>query len=303
MKFNFLKNFSRFRDVNIITFLDTATSLLAGFIIFGILGHLAYIMGVEDIREVTKSNIALAFMAYPETIVKIDFIPQFFSVLFFFMLFILGIGSNIGMVSCILTVIRDQFPKIKCWKIVIGIAIVGISVGSIYTTPGGQFLINFLDFYGASFVALILAIVELITVSSIYGVDRLCIDIEFMLKRKTGLFFRICWKFITPTMMIGIFIYFIYTWKPVDYQGYQYHPNLHGECVASSENILITNIYYSSLLTAFGWCISLFCLLQLPIWAVVAILKQDGNSFKNKFINAFTPSKEWGPRDPIKSEK
>lgn len=168
-------------------------------------------------------------MAYPETIVKIDFIPQFFSLLFFFMLFILGIGCNIGMTSCIMTVIRDRFPKIECWKIVIGIALVGISIGSIYTTPGGQFLINFLDFYGASFVALILAIIELITVSWIYGVDRLCIDVEFMLKRKTGIFYRVCWKFITPTMMIGIFIYFICTWKSVDYQGYQYSSEMHGE--------------------------------------------------------------------------
>lgn len=73
--------------------------------------------------------------------------------------------------------------------------------------------------------------------------------------------------------------------------------------MASSGNILITNIYYSSLLTAFGWCISLFCLLQLPIWAVVAILKQDGNSWKNKVLNAFKPSDEWGPRDAIKSEE
>lgn len=290
-----------FRDVNIITILDTGTSLLAGCVIFGILGHLAYIMDV-DIREVIKSNIALAFMAYPETIAKINFIPQFFSMLFFMMLFVLGIGSNVGMTSTIMTVIRDRFPKIECWKIVIGIAIVGISIGSIYTTPGGQFLINFLDFYGASFVALILAIIELLTVSWIYGVDRLCMDIEFMLKRKTSIYFRVCWLFITPMLMIGIFIYFIATYKPVDYQGYQYHPKMHGE----RGNILILNIYYSSYfcccLTAFGWCISLFCVLQLPIWAVIAILKQDGNCYKEKILNAFKVDVNWGPRDSDKCE-
>lgn len=186
-------------------------------------------MHVDDIKDVTKSNIALAFMAYPETISKIDFIPQFFSVLFFIMLFVLGIGSNIGMTSTIMTVIRDRFPKIECWKIVIAIAIVGISIGCIYTTPGGQFLINFLDFYGASFVGLILAIIELLTVTWIYGVDRLCLDIEFMLNRKTGIYFVACWKFITPSMMIGIFVYFVWTFKLVDYQGYQYHSNMHGE--------------------------------------------------------------------------
>jgi solute carrier family 6 (neurotransmitter transporter, glycine) member 5/9 len=85
--------------------------MLSGFIIFGILGHLAHIMNV-DIRDVTKSNIALAFMAYPETISKIDFIPNFFSMMFFIMLFVLGIGSNIGMASCVMTVIKDRFPSI-----------------------------------------------------------------------------------------------------------------------------------------------------------------------------------------------
>lgn len=216
------------RDVNIITVLDTSTSLLAGFIVFGILGHLAHLLGV-DIKEVTSSNIALAFIAYPETISKIDFCPQFFSMMFFIMLFTLGIGSNIGMTSCILTVIRDTFPNLKCWKVVLAIATVGVSVGSIYTTPGGQFVITFLDFYGASFVALILAIIEIFTVSWIYGVDRFCDDIEFMLGKKTGVYWKICWKFVTPAAMTAIFAYFLITWQTPRYQSYEFPPAMNGK--------------------------------------------------------------------------
>lgn len=189
-------------------------------------------MGV-NIEEVTKSNIGLAFMAYPETIAKIEFIPQFFSMMFFIMLFVLGIGSNIGMTSCIMTVIRDKYPQISCWKIVLVIAAIGMAIGSIYTTQGGQYLINFLDFYGASFVALILAIVELLTVSWVYGVDRFCKDIEFMLGRKTGDYWRISWGFVTPGIMIAILIYFIATWQQITYQGYEYQPSMHGELSAN----------------------------------------------------------------------
>lgn len=178
------------RDVQIITTMDYLTSLLAGLIIFAILGHLAHVMGIDDIQKVTTSFMSLAFVAYPETISKFEYFPQFFAVVFFLMLFFFCIGSNMGMASCILTVIRDRYPKIAIWKIVMGIVSFGISIGTFYTTPGGQFLINLLDFYGASFVALILAIIELITVSWIYGVDRFCADIEFMLKRKTGIYFR-----------------------------------------------------------------------------------------------------------------
>lgn len=168
-------------------------------------------------------------MAYPETIAKIDFIPQFFAILFFIMLFVLGIGSNIGMTHCIVTVIRDRFPKLKCWKVVIAVAIVGFSIGCLYTTPGGQFLIGFLDFYGASFVALILAIIELLTVSWIYGVNRFCHDIEFMLGKKTGFYWRFCWGILTPLMMIAILVYFVLNWSPPTYHDYEYHPKMHGE--------------------------------------------------------------------------
>jgi solute carrier family 6 (neurotransmitter transporter, glycine) member 5/9 len=267
------------RDVHVITILDTFTSLLAGIIIFGILGHLAWILKVP-VEKVTESSVALAFMSYPELISKIDFIPNFFAMVFFIMLFVLGIGSNIGMASCIMTVIRDRFPAISCWKIILSIAFIGVSVGMIYTTPGGMFLMNFLDFYGASFVALILAIIEIITVTWIYGVDRLCLDIEFMLKFKTGLYWKICWKFITPSIMIFVFGYYVYTWKPLTYQGKEYPELLH----------------------IIGWSISAIILLQLPFWAFIAFRNQKEKSFWSKFINSFQPDDNWGPYDVDKSK-
>lgn len=252
-----------------------------------------------DISEVTKSNLGLAFLAYPETISKIDFIPQFFSMVFFIMLFVLGIGSCVGMTSCIMTIIRDQYPSVKCWKIALGISLVGIAIGSIYTTPGGQFLINFLDFYGASFVALILAIVELITVSWVYGVDRFCKDIEFMLGRKTGLYWRVCWAFITPAIMIVILCYFVLTWKPINYQNYEYHPKMHGKKNFLTSTTTIIRFFHW---LVFGWCISLFCLLQVPIWGIYAIFKQKEKTWMKKIINAFRPNSLWGPNDVDKSK-
>lgn len=267
------------RDVHVITILDTFTSLLAGCTIFGILGHLAWIMKVP-VKEVTQSSVALAFMTYPEAIAKIDFIPQFFSMVFFIMLFVLGIGSNIGMASCIMTVIRDRFPRIQCWKIVLCIALVGVTVGMIYTTPVGMSLMSFLDFYGASFVALILAIVEIITVTWIYGVDRLCLDIEFMLHYKIGIYWRICWKYVTPSIMIAVLFYYIYTWQPLNYQGKEYPHEMH----------------------ILGWTISAAILCQLPIWAFIAIRDQKEKTFLSRIVNAFKPDENWGPYDFDKSE-
>lgn len=69
---------------------------------------------------------------------------QVFSVLFFFMLFVLGIGSNIAMCSCIITAIHDQFPKWKPSLVCIGVAIAGFSIGLFYVTPVSKWL--YIDF-------------------------------------------------------------------------------------------------------------------------------------------------------------
>jgi solute carrier family 6 amino acid transporter-like protein 5/7/9/14 len=219
-----------YRDVTIISVLDTGTSMLAGLIVFGVIGHLAHITDAEDIRTVVKGGTGLAFITYPDAISKFGFLPQFFAVLFFLMLFVLGIGTNMGMCSTVMTVIKDQFPKLRDSYLAITLGIIGFSVGVIYTTPGGQFVLEFLDFYGASFVALFLAVFEIITFSWIYGVNRLCKDIEFMLGIKTGPYWRICWRFVTPTMLISIFIYHIVMYEPITYNGYIYTDGVYSEC-------------------------------------------------------------------------
>lgn len=60
---------------------------------------------------------------------------QLFSVVFFFMLFVLGVGSNIAMTSCVMTVIRDQFPSVKAWHAASGVTLIGLLIGLVYVTP------------------------------------------------------------------------------------------------------------------------------------------------------------------------
>ena len=73
------------KDALIISFADTFTSLLAGTVIFSILGHLSHELNVP-VKDVVKSGAGLAFVSYPEVLAKFDFLPQFFAVMFFMML-------------------------------------------------------------------------------------------------------------------------------------------------------------------------------------------------------------------------
>lgn len=65
-----------YRDATIVTTLDTFTSMLAGFTIFGILGHLAHETGATDIGQVVKGGAGLAFISYPDAIARFEFVPQ-----------------------------------------------------------------------------------------------------------------------------------------------------------------------------------------------------------------------------------
>lgn len=141
---------------------------------------------------------------------------------------------------------------------------------------GGQYILNLVDFYGAGFIAFILAIAELITVGWIYGVNRFCRDTEFMTGRYPGIYWRICWGFITPVLMMSILIYTFVTFTPVTYKDY----------------------VYSDTVYAIGWCISALGIMQLPLWAIYAIFNQKG-TICERIKSAFSPMANWGP---IKSQ-
>lgn len=75
------------------------------------------------------------FVTYPETISKFKTFPQVFAVMFFLMLYILALGSLLAITTSAITVIRDQFKKVKEWQAALGFAVYGTVFGSLYTTP------------------------------------------------------------------------------------------------------------------------------------------------------------------------
>ncbi|XP_054740384.1 sodium-dependent nutrient amino acid transporter 1 isoform X1 [Anastrepha obliqua] len=277
-------NFSRnvYKDIVIITTMDSCSSIIAGCITFGILGNLAFKTGAPDVASVVKGGAGLAFISYPDAIAKFEFIPQAFAVLFFLMLFVLGIGSTVGMGSCIVRVIRDRWLRAPNWALALSLAVMGFGVSIVYMTPGGQFVLNLVDFYGVSFTALILAIGELLAVGWVYGVKRFCADIEFMIGLKTGIYWRICWGIITPGLMLAVLIYTLIDLKPLTYK----------------------NVDYPNIAHIFGWCLSAIGLMQIPGWALYNILKQTKRSgLLNKMIAATSPTTKWGPLETKKHEE
>lgn len=135
------------------TTLDTFTSLLSGVTIFGILGNLAHNLGVTPDEVINSGGTALAFISYPDAIAKMQAVPwvlffifenmsnfwktifQLFAILFFVMLFVLGVGSLVALHGTANTILEDLCPSLRKWQISLITACGGFLLGLMYVTP------------------------------------------------------------------------------------------------------------------------------------------------------------------------
>jgi hypothetical protein len=119
-------------------------------------------------------------------------------------------------------------------------------------SQGGQAVLNLVDSYCATFVIFILACFEMYAFCYMYGVDRICSDVKFMLGFRPNIFWRTCWRYVTPAILTAIMIYDLAKFKLPDDNGYPYPPMAH----------------------AIGWCIAFLGLIWLPVMFVLRVMKQ-----------------------------
>merc|ERR1719150_171852 len=104
----------------IVCFGNCLTSFIAGFAIFSVLGFMATELGVQ-VEDVAKSGTGLAFEAYPDLVTRLP-LPALWAILFFLMLFTLGLDSQFAIVETVLTGILDFMPKLRPKKtLIVGI--------------------------------------------------------------------------------------------------------------------------------------------------------------------------------------
>jgi solute carrier family 6 amino acid transporter-like protein 5/7/9/14 len=265
-----------YRDATVVSFMDTFTSLLAGVTIFAILGNLAHESG-KNIEEVVQGGTGLAFISYPEAIAKFNLVPQLFAVLFFLMLFTLGVGSATALTGCVITIICDAFPHFKRWMVTVVISVVGFIIGLVYITPGGQYILDVVDFFGGGFIIFVLAVIETVAICWIYGLNKFLKDVEFMLGIRLGIYWQFSWGVFIPVALIGIFIYSLANFRVFQMGDY---------------------IYPTSVIVA-GWVIAMSALIQVPLWGIYVVYKEKkGSNFIERLKNSFVSTDAWGPKDP-----
>jgi len=169
----------------------------------------------------------LAFVAYPEAVAQMPVAPLW-SVLFFFMVFLLGLDSEFVGVEGFVTAIVDLFPnhlrRGYRKEMFIGfMCIIWFLFGLSMVTEGGMFVFQLFDTYSASGSALLwVSLFQSIAIGWIYGGERFYGDMENMLGFRINPWIRWCWKFLTPLFCLGVFIFSLVTYSALKYDGYEY---------------------------------------------------------------------------------
>ncbi|CAF1068995.1 unnamed protein product [Rotaria sordida] len=96
------------RDAFLTSSINFVTSILSGFVIFSMLGHMAVISHKSVKQVIQDSGLEIVFIVYPHIIALMGW-STLWSILFFAMVITFGIGTTLIMFESIITSLCDEF--------------------------------------------------------------------------------------------------------------------------------------------------------------------------------------------------
>ena len=153
----------------------------------------------------------LAFITFPEAMTQLP-APQLWSVLFFVMVLMVGISSQIGILLGFLLPIHDSFlqHRISQAKFTGLTCATLAAIGVIFCLRSGLQWVDIFDGYSGTLPLLVIALCEVLVAAYIYGVPKLEKDVlascGFQKRSILQPFWNVCWKIISPALLTIIVI-------------------------------------------------------------------------------------------------
>ncbi|XP_047432682.1 sodium- and chloride-dependent GABA transporter 2-like isoform X2 [Mugil cephalus] len=262
-----------YKDSFMLCLLNSATSFLAGFAIFSVLGFMAEEQGV-DISTVAESGPGLAFIAYPRAVSMMP-LPQLWSVCFFLMIIMLGLDTQFVSLEALMTSVADLYPQVirrghRRELLLLLVCIVCFLVGLVMVTPGGLYVFQIYDHFSCSGASLLLlSIFQSLAIGWVYGAKRFSANIQDMTGYSPLPVFQLCWKYLTPAVCTATFIFSLVCWSPLS---------------------LVKGLVAPVWATTLGWILTLSSVSLLPIWAIYALVTTPG-TLPQRFQRLCSPTK------------
>ncbi|GMR35862.1 hypothetical protein PMAYCL1PPCAC_06058, partial [Pristionchus mayeri] len=186
------RNHPNYRDCVIILCADTFMSVLGGTTVFAILGSMALKMN-KPINEIVGSPLTLTFISYTEATSHMP-VSTLWALLFFVMMFMIGMSSLLALVEGFATCIVDENPRLanKHWLVVTVICSICFILNVIcFTFQNGFHIFSILSKFLSSVSLAGTLLLEIIITMLFYGAPRLFRDIQCMHGLPPSLFARI----------------------------------------------------------------------------------------------------------------
>uniref|UniRef100_A0A3P8VLK2 Transporter n=1 Tax=Cynoglossus semilaevis TaxID=244447 RepID=A0A3P8VLK2_CYNSE len=165
---------------------------------------------LEKELDTAVEGTGLAFIVYSEAITNMP-LSQLWSVLYFFMLLMLGMGSMLGNITGVITPLRDfKFFSKMSNELLNGIVcLFCFLLGLGFSTPSGNYWFTMFNDYGASFSLLFIVFFESIAIVYIYGMKRFEKDMEDMVGHRPNWYWKIMWKVVSPLLLLVVITFYI----------------------------------------------------------------------------------------------
>ncbi|XP_053399618.1 sodium- and chloride-dependent taurine transporter-like isoform X2 [Mercenaria mercenaria] len=254
-------NHNAYRDCFMFSIMNSVTSIMSGFVIFSVLGFMAVKQNVS-IDQVAESGPGLAFIAYPEAVSQMPAAPLW-SAVFFLMIILLGLDSQFvgveGFVTCLVDLYPNTFRKGHRREVLIAIiCFVSFLVGLSMVCQGGIYVFQLFDYYSVSRTIFVIAFVEMIVISYVYGINRFYENLEMMYGRPVLPVFKLLWSFLTP-----LFILFLFTVGVISYSELTYDRKS-------------VEYHYPQWAIGIGWVMAVASIIWIPIVGCYRIYQADG---------------------------
>ncbi|WP_087016083.1 sodium-dependent transporter [Thaumasiovibrio subtropicus] len=208
-------------------FINCGFSIMAGVMIFSILGYMAHQQGVP-VTDVVESGVGLAFVTLP-TAINLLPAPHILGPLFFFALTVAGLSSMISIIEAVTSAVID---KTKLSRKVAAILVCGIGAGlsMAFATNGGLLLLDLVDYFMNNVALLGSCLIELILIGWVVNkLPELRTHANSVSELSVGQWFDFCLKFISPVLLAIILGNNLLTTLKEGYGGYpQFDQNIFG---------------------------------------------------------------------------
>jgi NSS family neurotransmitter:Na+ symporter len=200
-------------------FANSGFELLAGIGVFSILGFMAAQQGVE-VNEVVSKGVGLAFVVFPQIINTLPTLNGLFGFLFFASLVLAGMTSLISIVETYIAGLQEKFGISRTKAVLFGGGVTAI-VSIMFSSNGGLYFLDVVDYFINNFGVALAGLVEVIAVAWIAReLGKLQEHANGISDIKLGLWWKVCLAVITPIVLGYMMIDNLITNIRENYEGY-----------------------------------------------------------------------------------